>query len=87
MSLDELRAVGGELERERRILTRRLTVLDAVDRGELTEGEEAQRLLAKLEAKQERWAAMSLPARKALLQDAIDRIVVYDDRVETLLRV
>jgi len=87
ISLDKMRAIGRELVREGRILKQRLALLEAEARGELTETERKQHLLARIKEIRERWGATTIPAGKALLQDVIERIVVYDDRVETLLRV
>ncbi|MFQ5924819.1 MAG: recombinase family protein [Dehalococcoidia bacterium] len=85
--LERLRAMGGELAMERRTLEQRLALLDAEARGEIGEKERRVHLLERLREIRERWGAMTISARKALLQDVIDRIVVYDDRIETSLRV
>ena len=85
--LERLRAMGGELARERRILEQRLALLDAEARGEIGEKERREHLLKRLREIRERWGGMTILGRKALLQDAIDRILVYDDRIETSLRV
>jgi DNA invertase Pin-like site-specific DNA recombinase len=86
ISLERLRAMGGELVRERQIMVQRLALLEDEERGELTEKERREHLLQALGEIHERWGAMTFAAKKALLQDVIDRITVYDDRVETLLR-
>jgi hypothetical protein len=86
ISLERLRAMGGELVRERQIMEQRLALLEDEERGELTEKERREHLLQALGEIHERWGAMTFAAKKALLQDVIDRITVYDDRVETLLR-
>ena len=82
ISLEELRSRGAELVRERQILSRRLSLLEA---GEPAEKERRDHLLERLWQIRERWGEMSVAARKALLQHIIERIVIYDDRVETLL--
>ena len=86
ISLDELRATGGELVRERQFLEQRLALLEAEARGEITAEQRRGYVIEALENLQERWEAMTFPARRALLQYAIDRIVVYDDHIEPLLR-
>ena len=85
--LEKLRAIGGELVRERRILERSLAVLAAEARGELTGKERQEHFLSRLSEIRERWGTLTFSTRKALLQDVIDHVVVYDDRIETLLRV
>ena len=87
ISLDKLRDIGGELIRERRILKQRLALLNAEARGELTEKERRELFLSRLMEIREQWEAMTILTRKVWLQDVIDRVVVYDDRIETLLRV
>lgn len=86
ISLDELRATGGELVRERQFLEQRLTILEAEARGEITAEQRRGYVVNALENLQERWEAMTFTARRALLQYTIDRIVVYDDHIEPLLR-
>jgi len=87
ISLDKLRAVGGELIRDSQIMKRRLALLEAEAREELAETEREEYLLARIREIRERWGATTIPAMKSLLQDVIERIVVYDDGVQTLLRV
>jgi site-specific DNA recombinase len=87
ISLDKLRDVGGELIRERGILKQRLALLNAEARGELTEKECRELFLSRLRGIREQWEAMTILTRKALLQGVINRVVVYDDRIETLIRV
>lgn len=86
ISLEELRAMGRELVRERQFLEQRLALLEAEARGEITAEQRRGYVVEALENLQERWEAMTFPARRALLQYAIDRIVVYDDHIEPLLR-
>jgi len=85
--LDKMRDIGGELIRERQILKQRLALLNAEARGELTEKERRELFLSRLREIQEQWEGMTILTRKAWLQDVIDRVVVYDDRIETLIRV
>ena len=85
--LEKLRAMGGEMVRERRILERSLAVLAAEARGELTEKARREHFLSRLREIREQWGALTVSERKAVLQDVIDQVVVYDERVETLLRV
>ena len=78
--------MGRELVRERQFLEQRLALLEAEARGEITTEQRRGYVVEALENLQERWEAMTFPARRALLQYAIDRIVVYDDHIEPLLR-
>lgn len=87
ISLDAMRAIGRELVRERRIMEQRLTLLDSDTSKGLSETEREEYLLARIKEIGQRWEAMPTLAKKALLQYVIERIVVYDDHVETKLLV
>jgi hypothetical protein len=86
MSLAELKAKGGELVRERQFLSQRLALIEAEVNGELTPEQRRQYILDEMENLQERWDSMPLPAQKDLLQYVIDRVVVFDDHIETMVR-
>jgi site-specific DNA recombinase len=86
MSLAELKAKGGELVRERQFLSQRLALIEAEVNGEITPEQRRQYILDEMENLQERWESMPLPAKKDLLQYVIDRVVIFDDHVETVLR-
>jgi len=84
--LEEFRVVSGDLIWERRLLEERIALLKAEAKQEITSEHRKDYMLEKLEELQERWDTMTSPARKALLQHIIERIVVYDYHVETILR-
>ena len=86
ISLEELRTMGGGLVRDRQFLEQRLALLEAEARQEITAEQRREYTFEVMENLQEQWESMTFPARRALLQYVIDRITVYDDRVETLLR-
>jgi len=86
ISLEELGAMGRELVRERRFLEQRLALLEAEARQEITAEQRRQYIFEALDELRERWDALTFSARRTLLQYVIDRVVVYDDHVETLLR-
>jgi site-specific DNA recombinase len=86
LSLEELRATGGELVIERQFLVQRLAILEAEASGEISTEQCRGYTLDALENIRGRWESMALPARRALLQYVIDRIVVYDDYIDPLLR-
>ncbi len=86
MSLDDLREKGGELVRQGRLLERRLALATAELNGELTPEQRRAYRLEALSNMNERWESMELPSRRELLQYLVERIVVYDDHVETKLR-
>jgi len=86
VSLEDLRRTAGDLVWERRLLERRIALLQAEAKQQITlqqRGEHAWEMLQEL---QQRWDSMTPLQRKALLQHLIDRIMVYDDHVETRLR-
>ena len=86
ISLEELGTMGRELVRERQFLEQRLALLEAEERQEITPEQRREYTSEALKEFRERWDAMTFSARRTLLQFVIDRIVVYDDHVETLLR-
>ena len=86
MSLEELRATGRNLVRERQFLSQRLNLIEAEARGDITAEQRRETVLEMLDHLQQRWESLDIHARKALLQYVIDRIVVFDEHEELLLR-
>ncbi len=86
ISLEELRAAGGDLVWERQFLQQRLAILQAEASGEITTEQRRRSTLEALEKLQQQWESMTFPARRALLQYVIERIVVYDDHIDPMLR-
>lgn len=86
ISLEELGTMGREMVGERRFLEQRLALLEAEERKEITPEQRRGYTFQALEELRERWDVMGFSARRTLLQYVVDRIVVYDDNVETLLR-
>jgi site-specific DNA recombinase len=86
ISVEELRAAGGNLVRERQFLQQRLAILQAEESGEITTEQRRRSTLEALENLQHQWQSMTFPARRALLQYVIERIVVYDDHIDPMLR-
>ena len=86
ISLEELRATGGELVGERRFLIQRLALVEAEASGEITMEQRRGYTLDALENIQGRWQSMTFLARRALLHYVIDHIVVYDDYIDPRLR-
>lgn len=86
ISLEELRAIGRDVVKERRFLEQRLALLEAEVRQEITAEQRRKYTFEALEELRERWETMTFSSKRVLLQFVIDRIVVYDDHVETLLR-
>ena len=86
MSLEDLRPVAGDVVWERRLLERRTALLQAEAKQQITLQQRGEHALEMLQELQQRWDSLSPLQRKALLQHLIDRIMVYDDHVETRLR-
>lgn len=86
LSLEDMRSAGVELTRERQFLARRLGLLEAEARGDITAEQRREYTLEVLDNLQDRLDSLTLPMKRSLLQFVIDRIVVYDERVETLLK-
>jgi hypothetical protein len=72
--------------KERQFLEQRLALLEAEASGEITSEQRRRHTIESLDNIQERWESMTFPARRALLQYVIDRIMVYDHDIDTVLR-
>lgn len=81
----QLRAAHQRLAEQREALEHRLSSLVTEARQQAQEREQEERLTRAL-SRTGRWQSLSPAERRQLLQGAIERIVVYDDRVETRLR-
>jgi site-specific DNA recombinase len=81
----QLRAVHQQLSEQREALEHRLASLATEARQQAQEREQEERLTRAL-SRIGRWQSLGLAERRQLLQGAIERVVVYDDRVETRLR-
>jgi site-specific DNA recombinase len=86
ISSEDLRVASGDLLWERRLVQQRIALLEAEVKQEITPGQINEYTLEMLEELRERWDELTFPARKALLQHLIDRVVVYDDHVETTFK-
>jgi site-specific DNA recombinase len=86
ISVEELRAAGRDLVRERQFLSQRLNLIEAEAKGDITTEQRREAVLEMLDHLQQRWGSLDIHARKALLQYVIDRIVVFDKHEELLLR-
>lgn len=85
ITTQELRTLNRGLAREREALQRRLADLDAEAKREVAEGKRSQWLTETVAKFGEQWRALDFRARRNLLEELVERIVVYDDRLETLL--
>lgn len=86
ITLDELRAAGRDLVRERQFLSQRLALIESEARGDITPEQRRESVLEVVDHLQQRWESLDVRARRILLQYIIDRIVIFDDREEVLLR-
>ena len=81
----QLMTAHQQLAEQREALEHRLSSLATEARQQAQEREQEERLTQAL-SRTGRWQSLSPAERRQLLQGAIERIVVYDDRVETRLR-
>lgn len=86
VSTDGLRSTGGDIVWERRFLERRIRILEGSASQGLSTGQRQKYALGLLDELRERWDSLTMAARKALLEHLIDRIVVYDDHVNTTIK-
>ena len=74
-------AIGRKLDERTR-----LALIESEARGDITPQQRRESVLEVVDHLQQRWESLDVRARRILLQYIIDRIVVYDDREEVLLR-
>ena len=84
--LEQLHLNGGDLVWEHRLLEERIELLDAEMQGKAASQERMEHVMRLLDELQNRWDSMTPAQRKALLAHLVDRVMVYDDHVETKLR-
>lgn len=85
ITVDELREAGGEIVRERRLAEDRLNRIWAEARGELTAEQRREHTFRELDDLLARWDSLALPAKRSLMRNVINRIVVHDGYIETVL--
>ncbi|MFA5374806.1 MAG: recombinase family protein [Dehalococcoidia bacterium] len=85
ITVDELRELGGDVVRERRLMEERLNRIWAEARGEITSEQRRGYTFRDLDDLLARWDSLSFSAKRLLMRNVIDRIIVRDDHVETVL--
>jgi hypothetical protein len=85
ITIDELRELGGDVVRERRLVEERLNRIWAEARGEITAEQRRGYTLHDLDDLIARWDSLNFSAKRLLLRNVIDRIIVRDDHIETVL--
>lgn len=86
ITVPQLRAASGKIREMRQGLEERLAKLEAEAGRQLERAQRGERLRTALEKLSGSWDRVATSSRKALLQDVIDRVVAFDDRIETRLR-
>jgi len=81
-TVNDLRSSGGKIVRERNDLEDRLAELEEEEAA----GGRREALRQSFCGISERWPSLSCPEKRALLERAVERITVFDDRVELSLR-
>ena len=87
ITLQQLRTEGGEIVRERKDLERRLSSPGAGARRQAATAARRKHVLSLLNRIENRWDALPFADRRSLLEELVERVVVYDDHIETVLRV
>ena len=85
ITLDELRELGGEIVRERRMVEDRMNRIWAEARGEITAEQRREATFRDLDDLLARWDSLNFSAKRTLMRNVIDRVVVGDDHIETIL--
>jgi hypothetical protein len=85
INIEQLRELGGEVVRERRLLEQRLNLILAEARGEMAAEQRREYVFIELEKLLERFDSLEMAAKRSLLRYVVDRVIVHDERVETVL--
>jgi hypothetical protein len=83
--IEELRELGGDVVRERRLVEERLSRIWAEARGEITTEQRRGYTFRDLDDLLARWDSLNFSAKRSLMRNVIDRIIVRDDYIETVL--
>lgn len=86
ISLQQLRTLDAQLAEEQRESEGRLELMELRDKERAGIIDRKKQLWTTLREIDQQWDSISFPEKKLLLQEVVDRIVVYDDRTETLLK-
>jgi len=85
ITIDELREIGEDIVRERRLVEERMSRIWAEARGEITAEQRRERTFFELDDLLARWDLLNFSAKRILMRNIIDRIIVHDDHIETIL--
>jgi site-specific DNA recombinase len=85
ITIDELRELGGDVVRERRLVEDRLNRIWSEARGEITAEQRRGYTFRDLDDLLARWDSLNFQAKRLLMRNVIDRIIVRDDHIETVL--
>jgi len=85
INIEQLREFGGDVVRERRLLEQRLNLIWAEARGEMTAEQRREYVLLDLDKLLERFDSLELAAKRSLMRYVIDKVIVHDKHVETVL--
>jgi DNA invertase Pin-like site-specific DNA recombinase len=86
ISEEKLRALGNELAVEQLQLDEKLAELRRLAQHEASEGERRRQWERVLQRLRDDWLILSFVERRDLIREALERIVVKDDGLETVLR-
>jgi hypothetical protein len=85
ITIHELREQGEEIVRERRLVEERLNRIWAEARGEITAEQRRQYTFSDIDDLLARWDSLDFSAKRSLMRNVVERIIVHDDYIETVL--
>ena len=85
INIKQLRELGGDVVRERRLLEQRLNLIWAEARGEMTAEQRREFTFLDLDNLLERFDSLELVTKRSLMRYVVDRVIVHDKHVETVL--
>lgn len=86
IGLHQLRSLHQEIEAERRSLEHKLALLSARVQEESSLTREKERFEGSLQRLRTGWESLSQDEKRELLKSVVDKVTVFDDRIELALR-
>jgi hypothetical protein len=85
ITIGQLRELGGDVVRERRLVEQRLNLIWAEARGEITAEQRREYTFNDLDKLLEQFDSLNMAAKRSLMRYVLDRVIVHDTHIETVL--
>ncbi len=85
ITIEQLRELGGDAVRERRLVEQRLNLIWAEARGEITAEQRREYTFSDLDKLLKQFDSLNLAAKRSLMRYVVERVIVHDKHIETVL--